>query len=324
LRLEISARRCSDRAMPDMMTYAEIESFFTGLVGEAQSRGITCAITSGMACVHFGVGTTTKDCDVLCAAESAERFLALIATTRVRDVAPVYRGNLSPPLDASWLRGGWTAHLVWKAAPDEVCLDVFGVAPRGSSPWEERLRGFYVDPHVVAEMKRTNREKDWPFATSLGGQMLEAAEPRGWLHLHELEVLRRFAPSVVIPAALAVGRPILRLAPFSDTLRMKRLLAAERAFWSELDELRIRIYQRHLRPYTSAVRRAHVGRGAALAESHELRLACANEHLPPSPLRDYGLARMLDEVKATVGVTVGRDVVEWLPDAAGNFHGIEP
>ncbi len=307
-----------------MMTYAEIESFFTGLIAEAQARGITCAITSGMACVHFGVSTTTKDCDVLCAAESAESFLDLIAATRVRDIAPTYRGNLSPPLDARWLRGGWTAHFFWKAAPDEVCLDIFGVAPRGSTPWEEKLRGFYVDPHVVAEMKRTNREKDWPFATALGGQMLEANEARGWLHLHELEVLRRFAPSIPIPPALADLRPLLRLAPFSDTLRMKRLLVAERAFWSELDELRIHIHQRHLRPYTSAVRRAQGARNCELRTSHAIRLACATEHLPKSPLRDYGIERMLAEVRATVGVTVGPDVVEWLPKATGNFHGLAP
>jgi hypothetical protein len=322
LRLEVSARHCSDRVMPEMMTYAEIESFFTGLVAEAQSRGITCAITSGMACVHFGVSTTTKDCDVLCAAESAERFLELIAATRVRDIAPTYRGNLSPPLDARWLRGGWTAHVVWKAPPDEVCLDVFGVAPRGSTPWEEKVVGFYVNPHVVAEMKRTNREKDWPFATALGGQMLEGAELRGWLHLHALEVLRRFAASAPIPPALVEVRPLLRLAPFSDTLRMKRLLAAERAFWSELDELRIGIYQRHLRPYTSAVRRAQGGRNSEFRASHAIRLACATEHLPRNPLRDYGIERMLAEVRATVAVTVGPDVVEWLPAAGGNFHGL--
>ncbi len=47
------------------MTYAELETFFTGLVATAQARGITCGITRGMACVHFGVAATTKDCDVL-------------------------------------------------------------------------------------------------------------------------------------------------------------------------------------------------------------------------------------------------------------------
>ena len=306
-----------------MMTYAELETFFTGLVATAQARSIVCGITSGMACVHFGVAATTKDCDVLCAADSAADFLDLIAATEVRRVRPTYRGNLSPPLDARWMRGGWTAHIQWKLAPgDEVCLDVFGVAPRGSTPWDERLRGFYVDPHVVAEMKRTNREKDWPFASALGGQMLEAGEPRGWLHIHDLEILRRFARISTIPPSLIAARPVLRLTPFADTLRMKRLLAAERAFWSEMDELRIRIYQRHLRPYTSAVRSG--GGRAALRESHEIRLRCATAHLPPRPLSEYGIARMVREVRETVGVTVGPDVVEWLPRASENFHGLEP
>ncbi len=90
-----------------------------------------------------------------------------------------------------------------------------------------------------------------------------------------------------------------------------------------MDELRIRIYQRPLRPYTSAVRKAG-GNRAALAESHEIRLRCATEHLPERPLTQYGLARMMREVCETVGVTGGSDVVEWMPDAAGNFHGLEP
>ena len=80
-----------------MMTYAELEAFFTGLVATAQGRGITCGITSDMACAHFGVAATTKDCDVLCVADSAQDFLELIAETQVLGKAPVYRGNLSPP-----------------------------------------------------------------------------------------------------------------------------------------------------------------------------------------------------------------------------------
>jgi hypothetical protein len=35
------------------------------LVLKAQGRGILGATTSVMACVHFGVAATTKDCDVL-------------------------------------------------------------------------------------------------------------------------------------------------------------------------------------------------------------------------------------------------------------------
>mgnify|MGYP004372653889 CR=1 FL=1 len=54
------------------MTYAELESFYHDLVRRARERDITCAITSGMACVHYGVAQTTKDCDLLCDPELAE------------------------------------------------------------------------------------------------------------------------------------------------------------------------------------------------------------------------------------------------------------
>ena len=306
---------------PIVIPYAELEEFFSLLVSSAQARGIPCAITSGMACVHFGVAATTQDCDVLCDAAKSDDFRELIAGTPLRGLFPNYRGNISPPLDARWMRGGWTSHFTWKTKPEEACLDIFGIAPRGSSPWDRELRGIYARPNVVAEMKRTNREKDWPFATALGGQMLDEGDADGWLHLYDGDVLRLCAKQTPPPEHLAKLRPLLRLFPFPDTLRLKRLLLAERAFWSELDELRVKIYQKPLRPYTAAVRRASVG-GRTLDQSHEIRIECALTHLPPQPLRDYGLDRMITEARANVGVTVGPDVLEWLPAAEKHFHGL--
>ena len=102
-----------------------------------------------MACVHFGVAATTKDCDLLCGPEHSDAFRALIAATPLHGRFPNYRDNLSPPLDARWMRGGWTAHFTWKTPPEETCLDVIGIAPRGSSPWERQLRDIYAEPNVV-------------------------------------------------------------------------------------------------------------------------------------------------------------------------------
>lgn len=306
-----------------VIPYAELEDFFSGLVIKAQAQGITCAITSGMACVHFGIAATTKDCDVLCDAASSDAFLKLIAGTELRGLSPGYRGNISPPLDARWMRGGWTSHIAWKTKPEVSCLDIFGIAPRGSSPWQNELRGIYARPHVVAEMKRTNREKDWPFATALGGYMLDEGDSEGWLHLYDVDVLRQCAKQTAPPKHLARLRPLLGLVPFTDTLRVKRVLLAERAFWSELDELRVKIYQKHLRPYTAAVRHASAGRkNPHITESHALRMECALAHLPHQPLRDYGLDRMISEASHNVGITVGPDVLAWLPAAENHFYGL--
>jgi len=306
-----------------VIPYAELEDFFTRLISTAQSQGITCAITSGMACVHFGVAATTKDCDVLCETGKSDEFRALIAKTSLRGLLPNYRGNISPPLDARWMRGGWTAHFTWKTKPDETCLDIFGIAPRGSSSWERQLAGIYVRPNVVAEMKRTNRDRDWPFATALGGQILDEGNTDGWLHLHDADVLRLCSIQGAPPEQLMARRPVLRLTPFADELKVKRLLMAERAFWSELDLLRVRLYQKYLRPYTSAVRRAAAGnRSLAVDDSHALRLTCALEHLPFHPLRDFGLEKMVLEAKTNTGLLIGPDVIDWLPAAEHNFHGL--
>lgn len=172
-------------------------------------------------------------------------------------------------------------------------------------------------------MKRTNRDKDWPFATALGGQMLEEKDTGGWLHLHDLEVLRRRAKRELPDARLVKLRPVLRLAPFTDELTSKRALLVERLFWSELDQIRVRIHQRHLRPYLSAVRRATAARrDVDLAGSHAIRLECALAHLPFQPPREFGFDRMVAEARKNVGATMGADVVEWLPAAEHNFDGL--
>jgi hypothetical protein len=71
-------------------SYAELERFYEELVTRARSRGIACAITSGVA---FGVSEATKDCDLLCDPKSAGKFLELLGETTLGGRLPGYRGN---------------------------------------------------------------------------------------------------------------------------------------------------------------------------------------------------------------------------------------
>jgi hypothetical protein len=151
------------------LSYAQLERFYEGLVLRAREQGVICAITSGMACVAYGVAQATKDCDLLCAPESLEGLFGIVRETKLEGADAGYRGHLTPPLDARWLRGGWTSHFVWRARDQEAYLDVFAFPPRSTEPWESQIEGFYVAPHIVAKMKRTNRGKDWPFVTALFG-----------------------------------------------------------------------------------------------------------------------------------------------------------
>jgi hypothetical protein len=295
------------------LSYAELEQFYEGLVARARSQGIPCAITSGMACVALGVAQTTKDCDLLCAPDAAGKLLDLLDEASLAGCLPSYRGHLTPPLDARWLRGGWTSHFHWETPGAEAYLDVFGVAPRASSPWEAELHGFYAGPHTVAEMKRTNREKDWPFVSALGAQMLEARDPRGWLHIYDDALLLTFAAAAKIPAEFLKRRPLLELVATNDP-RLRAALHAEIQFWHELDRARGGVYRRAVRPYMMAVTRSRLPARAALLKQHAIRVRCAEEFLPLTPLADYGVDRMIADARAALAEMVHPGTLEWLPD----------
>lgn len=281
------------------MDLTEVYHFYEDLVRTLRDRGVVCGITSGLACVHYGVAESTNDCDLLCHPSSFEALLDLLSSTSISGVACRYRGNISPPLDSRWHRGGWTSHFEWSVAPVPVTLDVFGHAVRESSPWPEEVVGLYASPNTVAEMKRTNRDKDWSFITALGVRMIEAEDDRGWLHIFQAEALAELLLERRCPAKIRALRPALDLAAEQDP-RTIGAINAERRYWEELDRRRIRLMERLLRPYVSALRKARHGRDAPLMEDHTLRLELAAAHLPQNPLKDYGLKKYVEEARSAL------------------------
>jgi hypothetical protein len=246
-------------------------------------------------------------------------LLDLLVETNIDGWPCHYRGNISPPLDARWHRGGWTSHFQWDAKPDVVTLDVFGHALRESSPWQDDIAGLYAGQNVVAEMKRTDRDKDWPFITSLGVAMLHARDPRGWLHLFGADAVEEMQDEFPIPDSLLRIRPVLELAQRRDP-RLPHALQAERHFWQELDRLRLRICRAALRPYVLAVGKARISQTATLPEQHAVRLACAQKSLHETPLASYGVERMIEEALRSTRTFVRPEFVQWLPDVRRHFR----
>ncbi len=298
-----------------VMTYTELEKFYLDLVSRARAEGVTCAITSGMACVHYGVAQTTKDCDLLCDPEQADIFLNLIKNTRLKGVAPIYRGNLSPPMDKRWLVGGWTSHFYWPTpGEDGAYLDVFGIPPRASSPWQNEIEGFYSGRHTVAEMKRTDRDKDWPFATALGEQMLENGEERGWLHIFDSKRLLAIAEKIpYCPEKIIEQRPSLSLLPKGDPDELELAIRAEKEFWHQLDKIRIGIMRGNLHPYVLAVRKASKDRDLHLKEQHEIRIRIASDLLPDDPLESFAPVEAASEAREKALNFLPETAIKWLP-----------
>ena len=307
-----------------MLSYSELETFYEGLVLKLRERGVVCAITSGMACVHYGVAETTKDCDLLCHTSSFNTLLELLTETNISGQPCHYRGNITPPLDARWHRGGWTSHFQWDSKPDVNTLDVFGHALRESSPWPQDVFGLYAGPHTVAQMKRTNRDKDWAFITALGQRMIEAEDDRGWLHIFEAGALTELLKQRRCPPEIAAARPAIGLAMNNDR-RTAGALNAEQKLWGELDRVRIKILEGHLRPYVSAVRRERAGKELSLLQDHAIRIECATRHLPVNPQKDYGIGRIVSESKASLVETglLPEDALAWLPDVMIYFSWLD-
>jgi|SRR5947209_14328588 len=195
-------------------------------------------------------------------------------------------------------------------------------ASRGTSPWEHDLAGLYAGKNVVAEMKRTDRDKDWPFITSLGNEMLRARDQRGWLHLFEPDALLECQDEDSIPSELFSSRPLLQLAINRDP-RLRMAVMAERHFWQELDRLRIRIYRAALRPYVLAMGRARISSGLALPEQHRERVACAEKSLAQTPIASYGVDRLIAEARAATAAFVQPELLEWLPNVRPYFTFLE-
>lgn len=300
------------------MTDSELHSFFENFVRTLRSRGVLCAITSGMACVHYGVAETTKDCDLLCHPGSFDILLHLLAETDISGQPCHYRGHISPPLDARWHRGGWTSHFQWGSMTEVTSLDVFGHALRESSPWQDDISGLYASENVVAEMKRTDRDKDWPFITSLGVALLQARDPRGWLHLFDADSIIEMLEAYAIPEALLAIRPALRLAARRDPA-LRHALLAEQHFWKELDRLRISICRAALRPYVLAMGREAISQTAGLPEQHAARIACAERTLEKNPVGKYGVDRIIADARKSTVAFVNPELIRWLPDVRPHF-----
>jgi hypothetical protein len=57
-----------------------------------------------------------------------------------------------------------------------------------------------------------------------------------------------------------------------------------------------------------------------LATQHEIRVRCAENHLPTNPLRDYGVGRMIAEAQEALGQIVQPAALAWLPDVREQFN----
>ena len=271
-------------------------AFLKSFAGKLREAGIRFAITSGMACVHYGLQQTTKDSDWIIAPDDLAKLRELLVQLEQSDPPwrVSYRQIFGAPLDAEFMAHGWTSHLLL-TDPDGVehKVDLFGKAPRVRPEDLAVDADGWATRHVVAQMKRTDRPKDWPIVHGLGRQLGELGRPEALLHLQEYDALLSAwqEAEAVLRERLALRRPLLaifRSAPLPPQDRVDRLLLIERLVWERVNDQRYGLYTSAWREF---YRRWRKEEGWAwpvnepFPSQHHRLLRAAHMHgLPANPL----------------------------------------
>jgi len=303
--------------------------FLKIFAGQLQQAEIPFAITSGMACVHYGLQQITKDSDWIIPAEDLGRLRELF--TRLEGDLPPwrisYRQICGAPLEAEFMAHGWTSHLsVWDSAGSvEHKVDIFSKPPRVRSEELQMDAEGWASRHIVAQMKRTDRDKDWPIVHGLGQQLSEHQRPEGLLHLAELNALLAAwkAATQQEREQMTARRPLLRmLADRSeiDPLYFERRILLERLIWERVNEQRHTRYTRPWRRFYRSWRQEldwEWPSSEAFTAQHQRLLGAARGYgLPPDPLADTPKEALVETAVAAVcqvAAAAKQEVAEVLP-----------
>ena len=130
----------------------------------AFNRGkIRAVICSGQAVVLHRLALMSKDGDWIIREdeESLQHIIGVLAGFQAR-----YR--FGAPLDIRWMKGGWSSHFDFRINSIRVRTDFFTRPPRISASelkrlWKEQESSElpFVNLIDLAELKKTNREKDY-------------------------------------------------------------------------------------------------------------------------------------------------------------------
>lgn len=275
---------------------------------DLHSAGIRFAITSGQACVYFGIQQTTKDSDWIIVPEDLSRLRAmLIDADASGSIRVSYRANCGAPLDRAWMRNGWTSHLaITDADSEEHHLDFFSKAPRVTELDHDANDHNYASRQVVAQMKKTDREKDWPIVFALGRQAVSCGDIRGVLHGQEANWLIETWNNISENerAELVRWRPLLGLID-SEPHRLRRAIAIEKQLWVSVNRERYGVYQRKWKDFYRKWRREPGFRWPPNIsfdqQQHRLDEAARKHQLPMAPLDDFVRQEALAKARADAG-----------------------
>jgi hypothetical protein len=241
-------------------------------------------LASGQAVVLYRLAIMSKDGDWILREDS--ETLAHVITTLARHGA---RYRYGAPLDLKWLAHGWSSHLEFQEGGLRLRCDFVTRPPRVSEAalqalWEAPVNKEVpvVSLPVLADLKKTNREKDY----AVIGELARRMEDKRLQALHSRsarDLMRLAAEQPAAVAEASAERPLLaRLGQGRE--EVERLLDAERRALMRQNEDRLDRYLVAARRWGAEwARLSKQLAGRPLAEAHEMMVAKAAELLPCEP-----------------------------------------
>ncbi len=214
-------------------------NIYVELTREFNEGKLRAILSSGQAVVLHRLAVMSKDGDWILRED--EESLGYVRSVLERHGA---RYRYGAPLDVRWLAGGWSAHFEFRHEILRVRTDFVTRPPRLSVQDLEKLWNEqegrpvpFLDPVLLAKIKKTNREKDYAVIGELARLMKNPADQL--LHSRSARDLAELAgkhPDIV--KALSRERPLLEVIDQGRDA-LERALDAERRDLMRANEERL-------------------------------------------------------------------------------------
>lgn len=247
-------------------------------------------LSSGQAVVLYRLAVMSKDGDWI-VREDQEALAHILGVLEDRGA----RYRFGAPLDLRWLRGGWSSHFEIRGEGNlRLRADFVSRPPRLSAEDLEELWRNPVELEVpvvglehLAELKKTNREKDYAVLGELArlmpnprAQLLYSRSGRDLLELasRHPELVAELRPTRTLLALIPEGRDAV-----------ERALDEERRVLMRANEARLHLYEREASAWASGW--TELQRTIAeqpLRQAHAVLVDAASRSLPETPLANAG------------------------------------
>jgi hypothetical protein len=250
---------------------ARMSNIYLKLTEQFNRGRLRAIISSGQAVVLHRLAVMSKDGDWI-----------------LREDDETMEHVLGAPLDTRWFAGGWSAHFEFRHNGLRVRTDFVTRPPRINAATLDRLwsetdpRHAVIDLVPLAEIKKTNREKDYAVIGELARLM---RAPRDQLlysrSARDLIALAQLHPQLV--QNLAATRPLLNEIATGGA-RLEEALDAERRAMIHFNEQRLACYRDAAQSWAAAWPEVERKIGdESLPHAHQIVVTRALELLPFAP-----------------------------------------